>query len=543
MYDYIITGAGSAGCVLANKLTASGDAKVLVLEAGLRDLSPMIHMPGAVGKLIGGTRYNWAFRTAPQKHLNNRQLFLPQGKAIGGSSSINGMIYIRGNRNDYDHWRQLGNRGWGYDDVLPYFIAEENNQRIRSEFHGNEGPLHVSDFRSPHPLSTVFQSAAAELGVPRNQDFNGPVQEGTGLFQQTVRNGLRWSAARAYLRPAMRRPNLTVLPRTVATKIIVENGRAVGIEAMGPTGVKSTYRSSREVIVTSGAVGSPKLLLLSGIGPADELREVGVPVVHDLPGVGKNFHDHLDITVIYRCLKPITYDGQDAFLPSLRHGLEFLLFRTGNVASSPCQAAAYVRSDPALDTPDISLHFLPVGFLDHGRIRLDGHSLTFHNNNMRPRSRGEIRLVSSDPNATPHIDPNYAADPYDMGVMIACVKWVRRLMKTEAMLPYAGEERLPGKDVESDEDIAAYVREHAETDYHPVGSCKMGNDRLAVVDDRLKVHGLEGLRVTDSSIMPAVISGNTNAPTIMIACKAADMIGEVDRRVAANAGAEMARAG
>jgi choline dehydrogenase-like flavoprotein len=324
-----------------------------------------------------------------------------------------------------------------------------------------------------------------------------------------------------------------VLPDTLATRILVENGRAVGVEAMGADGVKSTFRASREVLVTSGAVGSPKLLLLSGIGPAEELREVGVPLVHDLPGVGKNFHDHLDITVIYRCLKPITYDGQDAFMPSLRHGLQFLLFRTGNVASSPCQAAAYVRSDPLIDIPDISLHFLPVGFLDHGRIRLDGHSLTFHNNNMRPRSRGEIRLTSTDPFAEPHIDPNYAADPHDMKVMIACVRWVRRLMRTEAMAPYAGDERYPGKALESDEDIAAYVREHAETDYHPVGSCKMGADTLAVVDDTLKVHGLQGLRVADSSIMPAIISGNTNAPTIMIACKAADFIASEDGRIAA----------
>lgn len=523
-YDYIITGAGSAGCVLANILSAESDVRVLLLEAGERDSSPLIHMPGAVGKLIGGTRFNWSYRTVPQRALNNRCLFLPQGKGLGGSSSINGMIYIRGNRADYDYWRQLGNPGWGYEDVLPYFLAMENNQRLRNEFHGNEGPLFVSDFVSPHPLTDVFIAAAAECGVPRNSDFNGEQQEGTGLFQQTVRRGLRWSATKAFLRPALGRKNLTVLPETLVSRILVEKGRAVGVETVDARGNRTSYRAEREVVVTSGAVGSPKLLLLSGIGPADELREVGVPVKHDLPGVGKNFHDHLDITVIYECTKPITYDGQDALIPSIRHGLQFLLFRTGNVASALCQAAAYVRSDPALDIPDISLHFLPIGFLDHGRIRLSGHNMTFHNNNMRPRSRGEIKLASDDPSKPPLIDPNYASDPYDMNVMVQCVKWIRRLTKTKAMQPYVGGERYPGVEVQSDEEIANYVREHAETDYHPVGGCKMGTDPMAVVDPTLKVHGMEGLRVADSSIMPAIISGNTNAPTIMIATKAADFI-------------------
>jgi choline dehydrogenase len=522
-FDYIVVGAGSAGCVLADRLTENGRYSVLLLEAGGRDLHPYIHMPGAVGRMITGTHFNWSFLTAPQRHLNNRRMFLPQGKGLGGSSSINGMIYSRGNRHDYDHWAQLGNRGWSYDDVLPYFISMEGNATRTGPYHGNKGPLHVIDLISPHPLGFAFIDAVAELGVPRNKDFNGETQEGTGHFQQTVWNGLRWSATKAFLRPARRRPNLTILTEVTAERILIQNGRATGIEYV-QKGNRRRITVRREIIVCSGAVGSPKLLLLSGIGPAAELQEAGVDPVHDLPGVGKNFHDHLDITIIYESKDKNTLDRQDTFWPSIRHGAELLLFRRGLIASTPAQAAAYVRSSPEIDIPDTSLHFLPGGVLDHGRQPIDGHNVTFHNNVMRPRSRGEIRLASKDPAAMPLIDPNYAADPYDMDVMVSCVKWARRIMATKAMRPYAGRERYPGPDVRTDAEIVDYVRSFAETDYHPVGSCKMGGDAAAVVDSELRVHGLKGLRVADSSIMPAVISGNTNAPTMMIAAKAADMI-------------------
>jgi choline dehydrogenase-like flavoprotein len=522
-FDYIITGAGSAGCLLANRLTQSGKHRVLLLEFGGRDLHPLIHIPGAVGKMTAGSLFNWQFTTVPQRHLNNRRLYLPQGKGIGGSSSINGSIYIRGIRQDYDHWAQLGNRGWSYDEIFPYFISMEDNYGRRGPYHGKGGPLRVIDLISPHPLGYVFIDAAAELGVPRNNDFNGPQQEGTGHFQQTVWKGFRWSAADAFLRPALRRPNLTVLTKAAARRLTIEGDRVVGVEYLR-NGRQHIELADKEVIVTSGPVGSPKLLLLSGIGPAEELREVGVPCVHHLPGVGKNLHDHIDITLIFESKTKKTLDRQDDFWPSILHGLDLVLFRRGLIASTPAQACAYVRSSPSVDITDISLHFLPCGVLDHGRKPVEGHNMTFHNNVMRPRSRGEIRLASSNPADMPLIDPNYAADPYDMQVLIECVKWGRRIMSTKAMKPYVGREKLPGPSVQSDEEIAAYVRQYAETDYHPVGSCKMGNDRMAVVDDQLRVHGLRGLRVADSSIMPAVIGGNTNAPTMMIAAKAADMI-------------------
>jgi choline dehydrogenase len=524
MYDYIIVGAGSAGCVLAERLSADPNARVLLLEAGRRDRSPYIHMPGGVIKLIGGTKYNWAFKTVPQRHLNGRTLVLPQGKALGGSSSINGLLYIRGNPGDYDHWRQLGNSGWGWDDVLPYFVATENNARLGGPLHGKAGALHVSDPISPHFLSRRFVEAAVQCGVPENDDFNGERQEGAGLFQQTIRGGWRWSAARAFLEPARRRSNLSIRTGATVSRIVVEKGRAVGVEMVGFDRSRTVYRAEREIVVASGAIGSPKLLLLSGIGPADDLREAGVTVTHDLPGVGKNLHDHPDITVLYQVRNARTYDGQDAFLPSMKNGLQFLLFRNGPVSGSPCQASAYVRSDPAMDTVDISEHFLPVGVWNQGKTRLTGAHVTLNANCMRPRSRGELRLRNADAFEPPLIDPNYLADPYDVRVLIEAVRWGRRIMAAPALAAYAGEERFPGKDVVSDADLEAYVRQHAQTDYHLVGACKMGQDAHAVVDETLKVRGIAGLRVADSSIMPSIISGNTNAPTIMIGAKAADLI-------------------
>lgn len=526
-FDYVIVGAGSAGCVLANILSEDPANQVLLVEAGNPDRSPLLHMPGAVGRVIIGKTHNWFFETQPQRHLNNRRLFFPQGKGLGGSSTINGMVYIRGNKSDYDHWSQLGNKGWGYADVLPYFIQNENNERLGAPFHGQAGNLYVSDIKQPNPNTVAFIEAAAEMGIRRNSDFNGEKQDGVGHFQQTVRNGVRWSAAKAFLKPALSRSNLTVLTGHMTRRIILENGRAVGIETeqtkMASAGAKR-FNVRCEIIVSSGAVNSPKLLLLSGIGPADELREHGIEPLHDLPGVGKNFHDHLDITVIYQCKSPDTLDGQDKLLPAIRHGLQYLLTRRGMIADTPCQTSAYVYSGPEIETPDISMHFLPVGILDHGRQVLDGHNLTFHCNNMRPRSRGEIVLASPSPHDPPLIDPNYLSDPYDMQIMLACIRWARKVMAAKAMEDIAGPERYPGLDVRSDAELEEYIRNYSETDYHPVGSCKMGQDRMAVVDNELKVHGLKGLRVADSSIMPTVISGNTNAPTIMIASKAGDMI-------------------
>jgi choline dehydrogenase-like flavoprotein len=539
-FDYIIVGAGSAGCVLAERLSAGRESRVLVLEAGLKDSSLHIHMPGGIIKLMTGTKYNWAFRTVPQRHLGGRQLVLPQGKGIGGSSSINGMLYSRGNPRDYDTWRQMGNSGWAWEDVLPYFVATENNTRLAGPLHGQSGALHVTDPASPHFLSRCFVEAAVECGVPRNADFNGTEQEGAGLFQQTLRKSWRWSAARAFLDPARKRVNVTVLSSVTASRIIVERGRARGVEVIDHARNKITYRAEREVVVASGAIGSPKLLLLSGIGPPDDLKSAGVDVVHDLPGVGKNLHDHPDITILYEVKGARTYDGQDAFLPAMKNGLEFLLFGTGPVSGSPCQASAYVRSDPAIESVDISEHFLPVGVVNQGGTRLSGNHMTLNANSMRPRSRGEIRLASSDPLEPPLVDPNYLADQYDVRVLIECVRWGRRIMSAPSLAKYAGAERFPGKDIVSDADLEAYIRRNVQTDYHLVGACKMGSDSFAVVDDQLKVRGVEGLRVADSSIMPSIISGNTNAPTIVIGAKAADLI--LRGRHAAPAGASLAAA-
>lgn len=523
-YDYIIVGAGSAGCVLASDLSRNPDHRVLVVEAGRRDWSPSIHMPAGIQSLIEGTSYNWAFRTVPQKHMHNRRMFIPQGKAIGGTSSINGMIYIRGSRQDYDGWASQGCTGWGYEDVLPVFKRLEANTRFRNQFHGNEGPLNVTDFTYRNPLTDVFFEACAEIGIPRNDDFNGSGQYGVGHFQYTVKNGRRMSSARAFLHPANRtRRNLDVYANTTVSRILVERQRAVGIEII-ENNARKTIRATREVIVSAGAFNSPKLLLLSGIGPADELRPLNVPVVHDLPGVGKGLQDHLDAATLYRASTPLTYDRDAVFPRKYVHGARYLLFRSGPVSSSGCEAVAYTKSEPGLEQPDISVHFLPAWVIEHGFKKETGSGITLHNNNMRPLSRGEVKLASSDPRDAPLIDPNYMADPVDVRKMIACVRIGREIMESTAFRPYVSGPYAPLASIRTDEEILDYVRQSAETDYHPVGSCRMGVDEAAVVDPRLRVHGLEGLRVVDSSIMPALVGGNTNAASIMIGAKGADMI-------------------
>jgi len=523
-YDYIIIGAGSAGCVLASELSKNPHHRVLVVEAGRRDWSPMIHMPAGIQSLIEGTSYNWAFRTVPQKHMNNRKMFIPQGKAIGGTSSINGMIYIRGSRQDYDNWASQGCTGWRYEDVLPVFKRLEANTRIRNRFHGNDGPLNVTDFTFRNPLTDVFFEACGEIGIPRNEDFNGSGQYGFGHFQYTVKDGRRMSSARAFLHPANRtRRNLDVFANTVVSKIIVERQRAVGIEIV-ENKARRTIRATCEVIVSAGAFNSPKLLLLSGIGPADELRPLGVPVAHDLPGVGKGLQDHLDAATLYRASTPLTYDRDSQFPRKYVHGARYLLFRSGPVSSSGCEAVAYTKSEHGLEQPDVSVHFLPAWVIEHGFKKETGAGITLHNNNMRPLSRGEVRLASSDPHVAPLIDPNYMADPLDQKKMIACVRIGREIMESNAFKPYISGPYAPLPNIKTDDEVLDYVRQSAETDYHPVGSCRMGVDGIAVVDPRLRVHGLEALRVVDSSIMPALVGGNTNAASIMIGAKGAEMI-------------------
>lgn len=522
MFDYVVIGAGSAGCVVASRLSEDPDCRVLLLEAGGPDRSPFIHMPAGITKLME-SEYDWAFRTVPQPRMKGRRMYWPRGRTLGGSSSINAMIYVRGHARDYDHWRQLGNEGWSFEDVLPHFRKAENNEQFADALHARGGPLNVAALRYRNPLSETFLAAAEEAGIPRNPDFNGPEQDGCGFYQVTQKNARRCSAAVAYLRPAMGRPNLTIATRAQALGIMLEKGRAVGVR-YAEGGVVKSARAEREVILCGGAISSPHLLLLSGIGPADELHAAGVECRHNLPGVGKNLQDHLNVNVIVRCEKPLTYDGQDRPLPSLVNGARFLLGKTGPATSNIAECGGFIRSSQSLETPDIQLHFIPAYVIDHARVKPGGHGMTLHVCVLRPESRGEIRLASADPLAPPAIDPNYLERPRDLKILVDGIRRGREIFASPAFRPYVGPERDPGSSRQSDEEIADYIAGHAETEYHPVGTCRMGQDEMSVVDERLRVRGLDGLRVVDASIMPTIVSGNTNAPAIMIGEKGAAMI-------------------
>jgi choline dehydrogenase len=517
-FTYIVAGAGAAGCVVANRLSADPANQVLLLEAGPPDRSPLIHMPVGFTKLTS-PKVNWRFETVPQRQLNDRPMYYPQGRTLGGSTSINAMIYIRGHRNDYDGWRDLGNKGWGYEDVLPYFRASENNERFADRFHGTGGPMNVAEQLMHNPLTKAFIRAGQELGLPYNHDFNGAEQDGIGYYDVTQRNARRESTATGYLRPARDRSNLRIVTGATATRVLVQDGRAVGLEYVRRNR-RTTVYADGEVIVSGGAVNSPKLLLLSGIGPARELEDVGIDVVHDLPGVGKNLQDHMDV-YLTAVTAPVSYNGEDRPDRALIHGIQYVAFRTGPITACVAEAGAFMRSSEAVASPDIQIHCLPAFVIDHGRQRVKGHGVTINTCHLRPKSIGQVMLRSADPLDRPAIDPNFLDDPYDWDISMTAFERGRDLLATSAFAPLIQREHMPGSDVRATAEIRAYIRQWAKTDYHPVGTCKMGDDDMAVVDTDLRVRGLDGLRVVDASIMPTLISGNTQAPSIMIGEKGA----------------------
>ena len=525
-FDYIIVGAGSAGCALAARLTEDPSINVALVEAGKKDTSLLIRMPAGVGNLIREKGpQNWGFYTAPQKHLNDRKLFWPRGKGWGGSSSINGMIYIRGHASDYDQWRQMGLQGWSYDDVLPYFKKSEGYEGGEDQFHGGDGPLKISNSPLDGELYQAFLKAGDQAGYPYTSDFNGAEQEGFGPYQRNIHDGSRWSSSFAYLRPSLERPNLTVISAGQVTRVLIENGRAVGVAYAAKKGAQeSELRTTGEVILCAGAVQSPQLLHLSGIGPADELRAKGIEVKADVPEVGGNLQDHLDVTIIHGCTQKVTAYSTQAGLKKIGVALNYLLRNKGAGRDNFLQAGAFLKSREGLDRPDLQLHFVNAAVIDHGQTSVEQDAFTIHACQLRPESRGRVGLNSADPFDDPMIDPNYLDSAEDLRAMREAVKMSRDIAAQSAFDPYRGPEMLPGSEVKTDDEIDAFIRAKSETIYHPVGTVRMGVDDAAPLDGDLRMRSIEGLRVVDASVMPTLIGGNTNAPTIMIAEKMADLL-------------------
>ena len=516
-YDFIIVGGGSAGAVLAARLS-EGASRVLLLEAGGNDRHLFYHLPAGFAKMTRGIG-SWGWHTVPQRHLSDRVIRYTQAKVIGGGSSINAQIYTRGNALDYDEWRQKGCAGWGNEDVLPYFRKAEDNDTFANRYHAKGGLLGVSKPRSPLPICEAFFAAAAQIGIPRNSDMTGECQDGVGYYQLTQKNYRRSSTAVAYLRPARSRTNLTVRTDAQVLRIVLEKGRAIGVE-LAVEGIVL----GEEIILSSGAIGSPRLLQLSGIGPADHLRSVGIQVALDQPGVGSDLQDHLDLFVIAECTGPHTYDRFAKPHLSALAGLQYLLTRRGPVASSLFETGGFWYADSNARSPDVQFHLGLGSGIEAGVAAMPKGGVTLNSAYLRPRSRGTVRLASADPMAAPLIDPNYWADPYDRDMSIRGLKLAQEIMRQDALKPFVLAERQPGPDVRTNEDYFNYACAHAKTDHHPAGTCRMGSDPAAVVDLELRFNGIDGLRVVDASVMPSLISSNTNAATIMIAEKAADMI-------------------
>ena len=537
MFDYIIVGGGSAGCVLASRLSEDPAIRVALIEAGPPDSSVLIHCPAGLAAMAKFELNGWGYGTVPQPGLNGRRGYQPRGKVLGGSSSINAMIYARGHASDYDNWAAQGNPGWSFADVLPYFKRAEHNERGADAWHGQGGPLNVMDLRSPNPFLPAFIEAGVQAGYPHNRDFNGPAQEGVGAYQVTHRNGERCSAAKAYLSPHLDRPNLQLITNALTTRIVtdIEDGgtaRAVAVEYRGNAGRGPLQilrlKEGGEVVSSAGAFGSPQLLMLSGIGPARHLDELGVRVVHDLPGVGENLHDHVDVVIVVNAPKVRDLFGISltGMARTVRGIFEWRRQRSGMLTTNFAEAGGFIRSTPEEAIPDLQLHFVVGKLVDHGRKTVFGHGYSCHVCLLRPKSRGTLRLASTDPQVAPLIDPAFLQDADDTVRLVRGFKVMRRLLQQPALARHGGTESASSAQAQSDAQIEQFIRNHADTIYHPVGTCRMGPGPMDVVDARLRVHGVAGLRVVDASVMPSVVGGNTNAPVIMMAEKAVDMMRE-----------------
>jgi choline dehydrogenase len=532
-FDFIVSGAGSAGAVVAARLSESGRYRVLLLEAGPPDTSPWIHIPLGFARTYVDARVNWKFESAPQPQFNNRRIYVPRGKTLGGTSSINGMVYMRGHPQDYNEWRQRGCVGWDWDSVLFFFKKAENQQRGASSLHGVGGPLNVSDPLSRSRLADAMIAAAQSLGIPRTDDFNGPQQDGVGYYQTTTAKSRRWSTAKAYLEPARSRANLIVRPRCQSTRVLIEENRAVGVEYHSPDGRRVAH-ARVDVILSGGAYGSPHLLQLSGLGPAAHLRNMGIKVVRDLPAVGSNLHDHFSTYLMWRCSQPITMnDLENSWVRKILAAIRYGAMRSGPMAINGIQSGVFARSDPRLERPDIQINLLEWSTLERSKDRVRPHpfpGFTLGPVHLAPDGRGTVRLASPDPLAPPEITFGFLGSDYDMRAMLAAIKLARKIALQPAMRPFAVEELVPGPRVETEGELENFVRQTGVTNHHPSSSCAMGTGSNSVVDARLRVHGISGLRVADASIMPSVVAGNTNAPSIMIGEKAAAMILEDVKR-------------